>query len=255
MNRRRLLHALALACSAPGVGAEPLPDLIDRVKPSVVLVGSHGLLDSPRFGFRGTGFVVADGLTVITNAHVVPPETPGRVDRRLVVQVWSKDGQWQLREASLLTSDPMRDLAVLRLQGEAVPAVKLAEAEPREGVSIALVGFPLGGALGFSHVTHRGIVAARTSIAAAASNFQGLNERAVRQLRQGAFEILQLDAVAYPGNSGGPVFSLEDGAVVGVVSMVLVKGVKEAALSAASGITYAVPATAVAALLARVPAR
>ena len=45
----------------PAAEAETAVELIARVKPSVVLVGSYGLLDSPRFGFSGTGFVVADG--------------------------------------------------------------------------------------------------------------------------------------------------------------------------------------------------
>jgi hypothetical protein len=53
MNCRSLGLALVLMYPALGVRAEPLPDLIDRMKPSAVLVGSHGLLDSPRFGFRG----------------------------------------------------------------------------------------------------------------------------------------------------------------------------------------------------------
>jgi S1-C subfamily serine protease len=247
--RRRLALAVLLPTLATVAVAEPLPELIERVKPSVVLVGSYGLLDSPRFGFRGTGFVVGDGRLVMTNAHVIPPETPGRVDRGIAVQTWSREGQWQIREAKLLTSDPFRDLAILRIDGPALSPVKLAAADVREGATIALMGFPLAGALGFSHVTHRGIVASRTSIAQAASNFQGLSERSVRQLRQGVYEILQLDANAYPGNSGGPVFDLESGEVVGIVNMVMLKAVKEAAISAASGITYAIPARDAQALL------
>ena len=48
---------------------------------------------------------------------------------------------------------------------------------------------------------------------------------------------------AYPGNSGGPLFNTETGRVIGVVSMVLVKGSRESALSAPTGISYAVPAS------------
>ena len=63
----------------------------------------------------------------------------------------------------------------------------------------------------------------------------------VRQLRDGTFKVMQLDAIAYPGNSGGPVLDVESGKVVAVINMVLVKGSKEAALSHPSGISYAIP--------------
>jgi S1-C subfamily serine protease len=64
----------------------------------------------------------------------------------------------------------------------------------------------------------------------------------VRRLREGSFDVYQLDATAYPGNSGGPLLNAETGEVVGVVNMVLVKSTKESALSQPTGITYAIPA-------------
>jgi S1-C subfamily serine protease len=243
LARRQLLAATALLYGGRVGGAESLPELIARAKRSVVLVGSYGLMDNPRFGFRGTGFVVGDGRHVITNAHVVPPsEVPARIDRGIAIQVWTPDSQWLVREARIVSLDRSRDLALLSFDGPPAPTLRLARTEVREGASIALVGFPIGGALGYAHVTHRGIVSARTAIVPPATGPQGLSERAVRQLRQGPFEVLQLDATAYPGNSGGPVLDADTGDVIGVVSMVLVKGTREAALSAPSGISYAVPA-------------
>jgi S1-C subfamily serine protease len=53
--------------------------------------------------------------------------------------------------------------------------------------------------------------------------------------------VFQLDATAYPGNSGSPLFDPATGEVVGIVNMVFVKGTKEAALAQPSGITYAIP--------------
>lgn len=117
-----------------------------------------------------------------------------------------------------------------------------------------MIGLPIGGALGYSHVMHRGIVSSHTAIVPAATAPQGLSERAVRQLRQGAFEVIQLDATAYPGNSGGPVLDVESGEVVGVVSMVLVKGSRETALSVPGGISHAVPARDASALPSAGPA-
>lgn len=253
-GRRSLLTAIALLAWTATAVADALTDLVARVKPSVVLVGSYGLMDSPRFGFRGTGFAVADGLHVLTNAHVIPPEIAGRIDRGIAVQVWTPQAQWTLRSAKLISTDVRHDLALLKIDAPALPALRLAASEAREGTSIALIGFPLGGLLGYAHVTHRGIVSARTAIAPPAIGAQNLNERALKQLREGSFEILQMDATAYPGNSGGPVFDIETGDIVGVVNMGLVKGTKESAISSPTGITYAIPAREAAALLARQPA-
>jgi serine protease Do len=111
----------------------------------------------------------------------------------------------------------------------------------REGQSIALMGFPIGGTLGFAPVTHRGIVASITTAALPAATSQSLDPRAILRLREGNYEVLQLDATAYPGNSGGPLFDVETGRVIGVINMVLVKAGRESALSAPTGITYAVP--------------
>lgn len=245
---RRLFLLLGLA--PLWAAAAGLPALIARSKPSVVLVGSYGLLDSPRFGFRGTGFVVGDGMLVVTNAHVLPPPDPTRIDRSVAIQAWTADGGWQLRGARVVKQEASRDLALLRIDDDKpLPALPLAAGEAAEGDAIALIGFPIGGALGFSHVTHRGIVSARTAIVPPASGPQGLSGKAVRQLRRGSFEVLQLDATAYPGNSGGPVIDIATGEVVGVVSMVVVKGSHEAALSAPSGISYAIPVREVRSLL------
>lgn len=253
LPRRQLLAALAgLACgAATGVAvAEPMPRLIARVKRSVVVVGSYGLMDTPRFGFRAAGFAVGDGLHVLTNAHVVPEETPERIDRSIAVQVWLGDDQWQLRSARLVGRDVRNDLALLAIDGPALTPLKLAAADPVEGAAIALMGFPIGNALGYVHTTHRGMVSAWTSIATPAGSPAGLSPRAVRQLREGAFKVMQLDAIAYPGNSGGPVLDMETGEVVGVLQGGAIKGTKEAALSAPTGITYAVPASTATRLMA-----
>ena len=60
--------------------------------------------------------------------------------------------------------------------------------------------------------------------------------------QEDAYEVFELDAIAYPGNSGSPVWHPETGEVLGVLNSVYVKGAKEAALSAPSGISYAIPA-------------
>jgi len=249
-SRRILAPTTLLACCLTCAHASELPDLIERAKPSVLLVGTYAPTDSPRFTFRGTGFVVSDGNLAITNVHVLPPTESLGATRELMVQAFDVSGGiWRPRLAKVVGTDPGHDLALLSFEGQAVAPLALARAPVREGAAIALMGFPLAGALGYSMVTHRGVVSSKTSISGPAGDARQLNERALRQLRVGAFEVLQLDAIAYPGNSGGPVFELESGAVIGVISMVMVKGTKESALSAPTGITYAVPTQYVANLL------
>ncbi len=249
--RRRLLQALALATLVPAGARADLPSVVARLRASVLPVGTFNATDSPRFGFRGTGFVVGDGTVVATNFHVLPPASEPERLAQLVVMVGRQGDQAEFRRAQVLASDRARDLALLRLApGPALPALALETAPAREGQSIALMGFPIGGTLGFAPVTHRGIVAALTTAALPAPSAQQLDPRAVSRLRDGNFELLQLDATAYPGNSGGPVFDPDTGRVLGVVNMVLVKGGRESALAQPTGISYAVPVAHLARLLA-----
>jgi S1-C subfamily serine protease len=219
-----------------------LADTIERIKPSIVVVGTYKKTNSPQFVLRGTGFVVGNGNIVATNAHVVPDSAESDAPA-LVIQARNERGEPQVRRARLLQRDRDHDLAIISIEGPALPALKLQNSDSvREGLSIGFTGFPIGGALGFSPVTHRGIVSSITPIALPGGNAQQLNEKLIQRIKSGAFNIFQLDATAYPGNSGSPVFDVETGNVIGVINMVFIKGSKEAALSQPSGITYAIPA-------------
>ncbi|WP_428827836.1 S1 family peptidase [Azonexus sp. IMCC34842] len=218
-----------------------LADTIERVKPSIVVVGTYKKTNSPPFVLRGTGFVIGNGNLVATNSHVVPdtlePDAPV-----LVIQTRNASGESQVRRAYLATRDKDHDLAVLRVDGAALPALKLRDSNlVREGLSVGFTGFPIGGALGFSPVTHRGMISSITPIALPGATAQQLNEKVIRRIKGGTFNIFQLDATAYPGNSGSPVFDTESGDVIGIINMVFIKGSKETALSQPSGISYAIP--------------
>mgnify|MGYP001409379923 CR=1 FL=1 len=234
-----------VAATASAHSAADLVEVIARAKPSVVIVGTFNPTDSPRFTLKGTGFIVADGNHVVTNAHVLTDGAdaePGGPGTRQVVQVWRGPRQWEMRNATVATVDRGHDLAVLRFDGPPAPTLPLAPPGGiREGQSIAFIGFPIGGVLGYSHVTHRGIISSITAAALPAPQARQLTDRAVRSLADGPIEIYQLDAVAYPGNSGGPVLNVDTGDVVGVISMVLIKGTRESALSSPTGLTYAIP--------------
>jgi S1-C subfamily serine protease len=236
------LLAAAVSCLLAATASADIADSIDRVKPSIVVVGTYKKTDSPQFALRGTGFVVGNGSLVATNAHVIP-EDLGADSPALVIRAIGANGEPQVRRAFVASKDMEHDLALLRIEGPALPALKLRSSDTvREGQSIAFTGFPIGGALGFSPVTHRGMISSITPIALPGGNARQLNEKLIRQLKSGSFNIFQLDATAYPGNSGSPVFEVETGEVIGVINMVFIKGSKEAALSAPSGISYAIPA-------------
>lgn len=237
------LMLAASACLTAGNALADIADTIERIKPSIVVVGTYKKTNSPQFQLRGTGFVIGNGNLVATNAHVVPES--GDLDAPvLVIQARNTSGETQVRRAVLVSRDRNHDLAVLRIEGTALPALKLRNSDTvREGQLIAFTGFPIGGALGFSPVTHRGMVSSITPIALPGGNAQQLNEKVIRRIKNGTFKIFQLDATAYPGNSGSPVFDQESGEVIGIINMVFVKGTKESALSHPSGITYAIPAS------------
>lgn len=193
--------------------------------------------------------MVGDGTQAITNAHVLPSQNePDALE--LAVLTRTPQGNTNIRRARVITKNIDRDLALIRIEGPHLSALKIGDSSMvQEGQAIAFTGFPIGGALGFSPVTHRGIVAAITPIAIPGGNAKQINEKLINQIKRGSFEIFQLDATAYPGNSGSPLFDAETGLVVGVINMVFVKGSKESALTAPSGISYAIPAMYVKQLL------
>ncbi|HEX7383927.1 MAG TPA: serine protease, partial [Burkholderiaceae bacterium] len=143
---RLLLLVLALALAASS--RADLPATIERVKPAVIIVGKYRETDNPRFSLGGAGFVVGDGHLAVTNAHVLERLPDAQVRTSLAVQVRAGDA-WELRQATLLDVDPPHDLALLRIDGAALPALALGDSDAvREGKSIAFTGFPIGGALG-----------------------------------------------------------------------------------------------------------
>lgn len=253
--KRRFFHAIGLWVIGLMWGSSVwagLADAVVRVKPSVVLVGTFKTTDTPRFQLRGAGFLVAGGDLVVTTAHVLPSDSGSAESAPLFVQVRAGQGEWQMRAATVVEIDVARDLALVRITGVPGPALKIGDSRRvREGDNLAFMGFPIGGSLGFSHVTHRATVSSITSAALPSPSAERLKEQAIRGLRNGTYDIFQLDATAYPGNSGGPLFDPDTGDVMGVMNMVLIKNTREAALSQPSGISYAIPSRYVQALVDR----
>ena len=83
----------------------------------------------------------------------------------------------------------------------------------RAGEEYVFTGFPLGIIFGLYPVTHRGMVSSITPIALQANAASQLDSTQIRHLRS-RFDVFQLDATAYPGNSGSPLYDTETGKVV-----------------------------------------
>lgn len=248
-NRRRAFAVCVLlaALSSPNTGATSLPDTIDRVKPSIVGVGTMLYTRRPPGNFGGTGFVVGDGRHAVTNAHVLPESLDSEKNEFLAVLVGS--GRPEVRRAREVAVDRTHDLALLAFDGKPVPALPLGDSESvREGELYAFTGFPIGMVLGMRPVTHRGIVSSITPIAVPQIRSRELDPRMVKRLRD-PYAVFQLDATAYPGNSGSPLYTVDGGVVVGVINKVFVQETKEHVLDKPSAISYAIPSRYVRALM------
>lgn len=246
-----LLMFLPLSALVPPAFAGDLPGTVVRIKPSIVGVATHQMTRSPRTRLLGTGFVVGDGNHVITNEHVLPESLEGTAHEVLVIAVVGEAGrESEVRRAERVSVDVARDLALLRFEGSPLPVLELGEAAPvSEGQAVAFIGFPIGTRLGLVPATHRGTISAVTRIVMPPRSAREITAATARRLRD-PFEIYQLDATAYPGSSGSPLFEPGTGAVLGVVNMVFVQEGGEP-IGRPSGISYAIPVRYVRHLLAQ----
>lgn len=225
------------------VHAAELPDVIDGLRPSVVGVGiirPARNSKQPAADFRGTGFVVGNGRQVITNYHVLPEKLDREAKESLAIFV-GRGKAGKVMAVKVLRKDKNHDLALLEIIDGSLPAMRLGDSSfVREGSDIAFTGFPIGVVLGLFPVTHEGIISAITPIAIPAVSSRTITAAQMKRLRK-PFDVYQLDATAYPGNSGSPVYKRDTGEVIGVINSVFVKGSKETVLEKPSGISYAIP--------------
>jgi len=155
-----------------------------------------------------------------------------------------------VRAARRIAEDAEHDLVVLAIEGSPLPALEVGDSSRvREGSALFFTGFPIGAVLGPHPATHRALVASITPIAIPQARSAQLKAATVKRLAAGPLAVFQLDATAYPGNSGSPLYDGQTGTVFGVINMVLVKATKESALAQPSGISYAIPAEHLRALL------
>ncbi len=145
----------------------------------------------------GTGVVITERGSILTNLHVVLGTSR--------IQVVFADGTES--EAVVTGIDPDNDLAVLqakKLPDDLQPATLITTGDLRPGDEVLAVGFPFG----FGPSASTGVVS-------------GLKREFLSSDGQRALSnLIQFDAAANPGNSGGPLVNME-GEVLGIVTAIL----------------------------------
>lgn len=242
-----LLFILVLAPAQ--ASADALPDTAERVKGSVVSIATYQPTRTPRAQYLGTGFVIDDGRLVVTNDHVLPGDLDQDNRERLVV-VSGQGRDNNIHHAEVVARSVNDDLVLLRIAPPSLPALQLGNSSRvRVGEEVAFTGYPIGMILGLYPATHRAGISAMTPMAIPARHSSELDDRRIRALRNSPPMVFQLDATAYPGNSGSPLYRKETGEVIGVINQVYVQGGREAAVRNPSGITYAIPSDRIRPLL------
>lgn len=242
-----LLFFMLFLCTSYPTCAE-LADTIEKIKPSVVGIGIYNPTSRPQNQLRGSGFVIADGLHIATNNHVLPKGLNSDLLEEVVVFV-GKGKSAKRRKATIIARDEYHDLAILKISGAKLTPFELAADEyKREGSYIAFTGFPIGAILGLYPVTHRGIIASITPVVIPAKTAGQISPKMLKKMRN-PYKVYQLDATAYPGNSGSAMYDIQSGKVIGIINKVFVQETKETVLSKPSGITYAIPVTFLKALM------
>jgi serine protease Do len=154
--------------------------------------GQGGGMEIPEHEAKslGSGLIISADGYVVTNAHVIKDadEIVVRLnDRRQLV-------------AEVVGADPRSDVALLKIDAEGLPVVKIGDSDRlKVGAWVLAIGSPFG----FDHTVTAGIVSAL-----------GRNLP-----RENYVPFIQTDVAINPGNSGGPLFNL-DGEVIGVNSQI-----------------------------------
>ncbi|MBI2848226.1 MAG: trypsin-like peptidase domain-containing protein [Chloroflexi bacterium] len=168
------------------------------IRPSVVRVETlNRKSDGKAQGGLGTGVIIDDRGTILTNNHLIKDAVG--------VRVTFADGTQS--DAAVVMRQPENDLAVLQprvLPDDLAPATLAGAGGLRVGDEVIAVGNPFG----IDNSTSAGIVS-------------GLG-RAYKSPKTGdtLVNLIQFDAAVNPGNSGGPLVN-RDGEVVGIVTALL----------------------------------
>ena len=240
MNFLKKIFFIFIVLNLTSLHAKPVPgsfaDLAEKLMPSVVNISTTQTVKTTtnNFPFQfppgspfgemfkdferpterkasslGSGFIIKDNGTVITNNHVIANAED------ILVRVGDKE-----YEAKVVGADPYMDIAVLKMKtNEKFTTVKFGDSDKaRVGDWAVAIGNPFG----LGGTVTAGIISARN--------------RDINLTRYDDF--IQTDASINQGNSGGPLFNLE-GEVIGINTAIIAPG-----QSGSIGIGFAIPANA-----------
>jgi len=175
-----------------------IADVVALVKPSVVAITtevvSYDFFNRPftQEG-AGSGWVLGEDGIIVTNNHVVAGAS--------IITVTMDDGRTFTADMQSVSTDPLNDLAILKIDARNLPALE------RGDTSSLRVGdwvIAIGNALGQGIRATEGIVS-RKGVSLSVSQGQTL------------YDLLETSAAINPGNSGGPLVNLA-GEVIGITS-------------------------------------
>ena len=237
---KKIFFILLILNFSSSANAKPIPesfaDLAEKLMPSVVNISTTQTIKttSNQFPFQfppgspfeemfkefqrpterkasslGSGFIIEDNGTVITNNHVIANAED------ILIRVGDKE-----YKAKVIGADPYMDLAVLKMiTNEKFKPISFGDSnKARVGDWVVAIGNPFG----LGGTVTSGIISARN-----------------RQIGLTRYEdFIQTDASINQGNSGGPLFNLK-GEVIGVNTAIIAPG-----QSGSIGIGFAIPSNA-----------
>lgn len=226
-----------------------------KVMPSVVTIG----VKSGNEGGTGSGVILTSDGYILTNTHVVTLDGAASDG---TVTVTTSDGR--LLTATVVGTDPISDLAVIKAQG--VTGLQPVEFADSGELNVGDTAIAIGAPLGLAGTVTDGIVSAlNRSITIASSavpddsgsedtapnqngdtpydfwNFPGQSTQSTGSTATISLSVIQTDASINPGNSGGALLD-SDGRVIGINVAIASAGTTVGGQSGSIGVGFAIPA-------------
>ena len=176
-----------------------IADVVAKVKPSVVAINTevitYDLFNRPSTQEgAGSGWIIDENGIIVTNNHVIEGAEN--------IAITLDDGRIFSVDINTVATDPLTDLAILKIDAENLPAVSVGDSnELRVGDWVVAIGNSLGERISATN----GIVSA-LEVSLSVSSGQTL------------YDLVQTDAAINPGNSGGPLVNMA-GEVIGITSI------------------------------------